>query len=177
MFAHPMRRNRSKDPATSDGQASGVARVNLLMQRLMNTGNRKQLRPIFWIQASWLTLSWENYYLLKNEIVMGQRLILIGFRNNSPPMEQVIHFFPGRCFVKYKMPITLLYVPWGFPGRLFSHCNLINPEEAFTMAGPPSLSRTAATWGGLHHSETSSEGLAQVPLRLLCDGFETDIMG
>lgn len=60
-------------------QSSGDFKIRFFLLLLSNTEPRKLL-------------------FIKNEIVMGQWLILIGFRNNSPPRKQVIHFFSRKVF-------------------------------------------------------------------------------
>lgn len=66
--------NGEEETPKSIKQSSGDFKIHFLLLLLSNTELRKLL-------------------FIKNEIVMGQWLILIGFRNNSPPTKQVIYFF------------------------------------------------------------------------------------
>lgn len=116
------------------------------MQRVINIGNTKQLYPVFWTDKL-ASAEVRKLLFIKNEVVMGQWRILIGFRDNSPPVKQVIHFW-RKVSVNYKMPIALRFLCCRFSCKIFFHSNG-NCEKTLSRVVPFSLLNSSWVVGSL----------------------------
>ena len=76
-----------------------------------------------------------DLYIIITRDIFLQYFVTSLLTHISPPTRKVIHF-SERHFVKYKVPIALLFICSRLPCRIFSHYNGISSEKPLYIVIP-----------------------------------------